>query len=598
MFKNISVIFASNYYSVPDYQREYEWSIAENSTLLLDTFSLLENPDVNIKHFLGAIVTIPYEANNGVSKSFELAEYAIPTDEVLHLVDGQQRLTSLSLLITSFRNMLKEDETVNINIKANLISALDGLLLGQHFREIDFNKAPRLILNGNTGHCYNNDVLSIRDDNVNHSLRGAKRIAAAKAYYDRALRQKKEELLTTNIYPDAITFYRRYMDVLTRRIILVEIECDASSDAFQVFDSLNGKGLDLTAADRIKNIVLSWAAPADRAVQKWDSLVAIVSEKYLVSFFVALFFFASCERVSKNKLPEKFRNEYSVSARNNFSNFYSELHKCATIYGQLRQARTGQHEVDERLLDFQQLGMDQVFVLLYAVVRASNDSNIYKRNDFNDMMDALTSLVVRMQICDMSMNTLDKLFKKCIEILRDPLRNIQDVTTLLSEEKKRIGDELFESKFSAFSTSDNKLSEFYLRHIEQYLQRTQNNSRFNIPRNLTVEHIIPQTLDSLNDWYGNTPVPTGIEEDFTMEYVQNIGNKALLYGDDNSAAGNNTYPSKLTIYQNGRRGQDNGTPVGTFVLISNLVNHYPSQFLDTDVLARAKELAAYAREIW
>lgn len=598
MFKNISDIFASHYYSVPDYQREYEWSIAENSTLLLDTFSLLENPDENTKHFLGAIVTIPYEETNGVSKSFDLTEYTIPTDVVLHLVDGQQRLTSLSILITSFRNMLMEDETVNKNIKDNLISVLNGLLLGDNFRITDYNRAPLLILNGNTGHCYNNDVLSIRDDNVNHSLRGAKRIAAAKAYYDRALRLKKEELLNNMFYPDSNTFYRKYMDVLTRRIILVEIKCDASSDAFQVFDSLNGKGLDLTAADRIKNIVLSWAAPADRAVQKWDSIVATVSEKYLVSFFVALFFFASCERVSKNKLPEKFKNEYAASAKNNFFNFYSELHKCATIYGQLRQANTGQNEVNERLLDFQQLGMDQVFVLLYAVVKASNDPNIYRSQDFIEMMDALTSLVVRMQICDMSMNTLDRIFKRCIVILRDPLRTCHDVTNLLSEEKNRIGDDLFVSKFSAFSTSDNKLSEFYLRHIEQYLQRTQNNSRFNIPRDLTVEHIIPQTLDSLNDWYGTTPVPPGIEEDFTMEYVQNIGNKALLYGDDNAAAGNNTYPSKLSIYQNGKRGQNNGTPEGTFVLISNLVEHYPSQFLDKDVLARAKELAAYAKEIW
>ena len=77
MFKSISDIFASHYYSVPDYQREYEWSIAENSTLLLDTFSLLDNPNTNAKHFLGAIVTIPYENSNGVSKSFGFDEYSM-----------------------------------------------------------------------------------------------------------------------------------------------------------------------------------------------------------------------------------------------------------------------------------------------------------------------------------------------------------------------------------------------------------------------------------------------------------------------------------------------------------------------------------------
>lgn len=598
MFKNISEIFASHYYAVPDYQREYEWSIAENSTLLLDTFSLLENPNSSAKHFLGAIVTIPYEDGNGVSRSFDFAEYSIKKEDVRHLVDGQQRLTSLSILISAFKAMLMEDTSVNPNIQSNLKNVLEGLVLGENFRISDYNKAPRLMLNGNTGHCYNKDVLNVREDNANHALRGAKRITAAYVYYQKALKTKRDELLQNLFYPDSNTFYRQYMDVLTKRIILVEIECDASSDAFQVFDSLNGKGLDLTAADRIKNIMLSWANPADKAVQKWDAIVATISESYLASFFVALFFFATGERISKNKLPEKFRERYATSAKNNYSNFYLELHCCASLYGQLRQAKTGEKEIDERLLDFQQLGLDQVFVLLYAVAYANKDTNVFKRTDFKNMMDALTSLVVRMQICDMSMNTLDRLFKKCISILKDPLKTIQDVTNLLVSEKNTISDSTFEDRFSTFSTTDNKLSEFYLRHIEEYLQKQKNNSRFNVPRSLTVEHIIPQTLDSLSVWYGNTPVPSDIEADFTMGYVQNIGNKALLYGDDNTAAGNNDYNAKLNVYKTGKRGQNNGTPIGTFVLISELVQNFPNQFFHGEVIARAKELAKYAKDIW
>ena len=130
------------------------------------------------------------------------------------------------------------------------------------------------------------------------------------------------------------------------------------------------------------------------------------------------------------------------------------------------------------------------------------------------------------------------------------------------------------------------------------MQKTKNNSRFSAPRNLTVEHIIPQTLDSLADWYGSTPVPADIETDFTIDYVQNIGNKALLYPDDNSAASNNNYDSKLSVYKTGKRGQNNGTPVGTFQLISDLVANFPTEFFHGEVIARAKELADYAANIW
>lgn len=241
--------------------------------------------------------------------------------------------------------------------------------------------------------------------------------------------------------------------------------------------------------------------------------------------------------------------------------------------------------------------MDQVFVLLYAVVFQYQDKNILQSEEFVNMMNALTSLVVRMQICDMSMNTLDRIFAKCILILKDPLKTVDDVTNLLLSKKIEISDSFFEEKFSIFSTTDNKLSEFYLRHIEKYLQRKQSR-RVDIPRNLTVEHIIPQTLDSLSDWYGSIEVPAEIETDFNMDYVQSIGNKALLYGDDNTAAGNNSYAYKLDVYKNGKRGQNDGTPVETFALISELTKDYPNSFIHSDVLSRAKKLAEYAKEIW
>ena len=72
---------------------------------------------------------------------------------------------------------------------------------------------------------------------------------------------------------------------------------------------------------------------------------------------------------------------------------------------------------------------------------------------------------------------------------------------------------------------------------------------------ITVEHIIPQTLDDLSDWYGNTPIPDVIRESFQESVVESIGNKALLYGDDNSSASNDSYTRNLGVYRKGKRGQ-------------------------------------------
>ena len=103
-FKTISKIFTgSDYYAVPDYQRDYEWGNAENSTLSDDIFDLL-NLGSNEKHFIGAIVTIPFDKENAASKQINYPDFEIDEDgSVKHLVDGQQRLTSVSIFIAALK---------------------------------------------------------------------------------------------------------------------------------------------------------------------------------------------------------------------------------------------------------------------------------------------------------------------------------------------------------------------------------------------------------------------------------------------------------------------------------------------------------------
>lgn len=596
-FVNINKLFSSEYYSVPDYQRDYEWGIPENSTLLDDVLSLLVETDQRMKHFIGAIVTVPYEETNGVNKSLVFSQYSISDSEIKHIVDGQQRLTSISLMISALKNILDQDSDVNDSIKTNLMGVLSSLLLGNKFRNSDYNKAPRIILNGNTGYCYNTDILKVREEIANRKFRGARHLLAVSKLYTEGIIKYRDKLLLDNKFDDATAFYRKFVDTITTRITLVEITCEGSTNAFQVFDSLNGKGLDLTAADRIKNILLSWAGPQDKAAQKWDALVELTTENYISNYFLTLFYYNCGERISKNKLPEKFKSIYQQSAMNNFSYFYGNLKETSILYGNLRLSKTAIAHLDERLKDLQQLNLDQVYVLLFAVAYHYRSQNIMQANDYLNFIIALTSLVVRMQICDMSMNKLDVIFRKCIKAMKESNAALSLINQIITDEKSSITDELFRTKFKQFSTTDNKLSEFYLRHIENY-RRKQVNNRNMVSRNLTVEHIIPQTLDDIQSWYGIEAIPVEIEEDFKMSVQQNIGNKILLFGDDNSSAGNSNYTSKVYVYTNGKRGQNQGTPILTFQLVNDLLEKYPSRFNHEEVFARADELASYAIQIW
>ena len=594
-FIRIGKLFSDEYFAVPDYQRDYEWTNAQIYTLLDDIMTIaMEQSSEN--HFFGAIVTIPYKEWNGQSKSIDFNDYNnFDINKVKHVVDGQQRLTTFSVLIKALMDVILEDEDLDDVSKDQLKRQLENLLFGGDYNENE-NPAPRLILNGNTGKCYNKAILNISDEHYNGVYRGAKRIKNTYSLITNEIKTRKQEFISNHLCNNSKDYYITLKNTITNKVTIVEVECDDSFNAFQVFDSLNGKGLDLTAADRIKNIFMS-LSPLGKGAQKWTSFESCVGSDYLASFIVSLFFHLKGKRVSKNKLPDEFRGQYKDQANSNFDSFYNELKEAGTIYGDLRKASTGNEKIDYILQDFSALGFEQVYVILFAAAyRYGRD--IISSKDYVLFASALQKFIVRLQVCDKSMNKLDALFSKSIDQMRDYKSQLSQVTEeIISEMTSQISDSQFKTDFAAFAPKDRATSEFYLRHIEDYLRR-QRGQRTPVERGITVEHIIPQTLDDLSDWYGKESVPDEVAMDFEEVYIERLGNKMLLYGDDNSSANNNDYQSKLKVYINGKADQTNGTPYETFQMVKDVVDTYKDKFNHDEVNERAKTLAEYAVEIW
>ena len=591
-FLKINKLFSTDYYAVPDYQRDYEWTGAQNTTLIDDIFSMIDD---NGTHFIGAIVTVPYEEINASNKSVKIQDYGIDSTSVRHIVDGQQRLTSLSVFICALKKCITDDLDLNDSRKSNLKSQLDAMLLGNDFND-ESQKAPHLILNGNTGRCYNKAILQNSDLPFDARYKGANKLLSAFDLFVKTINDKKNEYFDGHAGATADGFYKAILEVLTKKITLVEIRCDGSSNAFQVFDSLNGKGLDLTAADRIKNIMMSWSDSNSKA-QKWDALVSEVGDDHLVSFFVSLFFYEKAKRISRNKLPDEFKNRYQAEAKSDYDGFYSKLKGFGSIYGKLRKHNTPNAKLNDALNDFESLGIEQIYVMLFSACVGYNIDLANPSDEFKNFVNELTKIIVRMQICDKSMNRLDIFFANCIT----EMKNHAPLTKLINNEKdyvsKAITNDQFKECFSRFSTSDSKVSEFYLRHIENKM-REDSGDRTPVTRGLTVEHIIPQGLSDLKEWYGENPIPEEIREDSKDLLIERLGNKALLYGDDNSSASNNNYSKKINVYENGKLGQNQGTPKATFKMINSLLEKYPDKFNHEEVDKRSETLADYALRIW
>ncbi len=594
-FKTIGEILGQKYYAIPDYQRDYEWTNAENQTLLDDIIALLLSGDE--RHFFGAIVTVPFDSETGTTKVVDFSEYSINENNVRHLVDGQQRLTSFSILCCALKDIIDEDSSIDAEDKTNyFLNKLGSILYGDKFK--NKKPAPRLVLNGDSGKCFNNKILKVTSDNPNMIYKGPKRLIQAYKLYYEGIKSAREESIKDKEVKNSEEFYVNLLDTITERIIFVDIKCDGAANAFQVFDSLNGKGLDLTAADRIKNIFISWKSNG-KGAQKWNSFVEKVGEDYLVNFFISEFFFINEKRVPKNNLPNEFKNSYKDLAKKDFDSFTSRIETDGEYYGQLRKANTGDDELNKLLKDFGSIGQDQAYVLLFAAYKQFHDNGM-KKSEYFEFARELFSLAVRMQVCEKSTNRLDAIFSNAIKKMKSGTSSLPLLTQYIKDEKvKNICDKEFEDAFVRFAPKDNRVSEVYVRYIENYYRKTNGDIKDRTPveSGLTVEHIIPEACD-LTVWYGGEAIPIEVEVNFKDEYIQSIGNKMLLYGDDNSSANNNDYSYKTNVYKNGKRGQNQGTPEGTFAMVKDLLKTYPSKFNHQEVMSRAKTLAGVAKNLW
>lgn len=612
MLKSLTDFLGSDMFAIPDYQRDYAWTVLQNETLFLDVISLMLGNEEN--HFMGAFVTVSYEKETGVTKTLDFKKFEIDESKVKHIIDGQQRLTSISILVKALYDTIKKyskEKELDDEFEDELSSLRNILFTQKTFKFEDKTKIkkPRLILNGNTGDLYNMllldcDKLKAADKRYS----GAKRLQKAYDKYLILIEESAKELTDEREFQDYGEYYKKFCEVITENLKFVEIKCDKSTNAFQIFDSINGKGLDLTAADRIKSIFISWSKQKSEGTIYWEKLCSLIGEQYLTHFFVTVFFYQIGKRISKNKLPDEFKKQYKAM-ENNFEGIYKSLLDYGQIYSSLRNPKDNNKITNNLLRDLITLKQEQAYVLLFAVIVQYKGSILNPNNEIKDdkefiqILEALISFLVRVKICEKPTNMLDVFFSSCITKMKEnDMSKIRDL--IKNKQEESVGDDLFATSFRELKLANSKEQLYYLKKIEEYLSK-ENKMRLELNniKDLTVEHIIPQNLSSVEEWYEEMEVPEEYQnsfKEFKDNVINSIGNMAILYGDDNSSAGNNNIHKKIGTYNKGKKGQDKGTPYHTFNLIREVVDSYyeEKRFTHLEVEKRAEKMSKYAVKIW
>lgn len=581
----IDAMVNSKLYVVPDYQRDYSWGNSEVQTLLDDIESLCERNAGGTKytHFCGALVFIDFDPevslnNRDLDNSARLSKVAKK-----NIIDGQQRITTLSLLILAIRDFAKKN-----NIEPNYCPE-NKLILD---RPDESGQVPILNLSTVDSSNYYRHLLFCEDYKYNPQKASVKKIKSA---YDLC----SEFIENYCMGKDAETAVNAILDEVLYSLMFVPIECNNEYDAFQIFESLNATGLSLTPAEQVKNYLIMKSDSKDTILKLWDNLLSLVGEKKIVNFLSHYLFVYKHSRVPRKDVYTEIKKMHDDDYLDT-EKIMEKLVESGEVYKNLRKPYASCPAKDI-LLDFKDLRQEQVYVPLLAAAEKFDINS----KDFKEVADALLVYVVRHMVCGQSTNKFDTVFGKVCEILSRDGDKEQVIKYLKSKQQPDdIFKEFFENLTFEYTAKPQGIAKTYLRRIEEEGFGPKSNQILKRD-NLTVEHIVPKQPEEkdLRAWLGDELFEDGTfnQQDFINQYIKSIGNLVLLFAPENSKANNKTYVDKredVYLAEMNKGGQSRRSPYDEFNLVKDLVDNYQTVFDGDAIRKRARFLSEVAVKVW
>lgn len=584
-FDNLNDITFSTLFAIPDYQRDYSWGTAEVETLLEDIRDLLykNGADGNHKHFCGSIVVIRFDPTVSKNTQGAFATKKLKNFSKVNVIDGQQRLSTLSLLMIAIKDKLKGTDFT--------VSKFEDMIdTGMKDANGDF--VPVLnFADLNTQNCYKH-LLYGKDVNYTANRSGAKNMTRA---YEICRRFVAEICSNTN---DVETTLDRLIEQVRYHLTFVGIYCEEEADAYQIFESLNATGLSLTPAEQVKNLVLMRSKDNNaHTLSQWENIVSTVGEGKIVAFLSHYLFYKNSKRISKKDVYEGFKELFkSVSV----SMVLNELDACAAIYGELRNP-SATNPSSPMLLDMRDLGVEQAYVPLLAAGRRFG----VQSQDFKLVADSILVYIVRHLVCSQSSNKLDTVFSSACKEIANQEKGVTDVVAFFKQERMEDSKflEFFEALTFEYTAKPQRIARTLLRRVKEYAHGSNYPVTFN-REELTAEHVIPKHPDKedLRAWIGSDVDASDFDvKRFTDQTIKSIGNLVLLFQPENTSAGNEDYVAKVKVYTSpmkDKAGNDRGIPRDNFELVKQLLIDNPNEFNAKSVSSRATALAKIAVEAW
>ncbi|MEO6051501.1 MAG: DUF262 domain-containing HNH endonuclease family protein [Pyrinomonadaceae bacterium] len=530
-YKLQEVLTDSRIYEIPNYQRPYSWSERQVDDLVNDLWDAFDENES--EYFMGSLITI----QKGIDPLFEI-------------VDGQQRLTTLNLILATLRDLIS-DQAVKQDLENRIRPR--NVYTGEA-------EKPRLIVRSKDRDFFNLFVLQGKRDFDTSNISETQRRMLANSESIQSLFKDKDQAQL-----------KLFANYLLKKVFVVFVRTDSFDSAYRLFNVLNARGLPLTTADLLKNKLFDSAEDSDgrdSVHRVWDSLEERIGLPELDIFLshYRTSIFGNKQQQSLFKEYEDYLKRPDVKT----IDFCSSLLTSATNYEKVTKNTFGDVR-ERRLIDsLQRVSHDEWIPPLLAFLNIGVQG--LSQVDFISLLERIT---IQNWVRRLGRGKRVTVYFRIINDINQK-NSADDIVNNI--EKFANNDE-----FVSFISGDvygMDYAKAVLLRIEKEIVDDSVVKEFT--GLISLEHVLPQ---SLSDPYW---ISRFIPEQHKL-LVHKLGNLTLLSGKKNSAAQNYDFEKKKKVYlERGRKV--------SFDLTQDVCKE--SEWTEGVIKKRQEELVKKAQEIW
>jgi len=501
-----------NNIEIPFFQRPYVWNKVQWEQLFNDLLNSFREQRL---HFLGSIILkqLPSSMGEGSRRS---------------LIDGQQRLTTFSILVKSIYDLLEEDRLVDY--------------VGFLYAEPTKYKNPK-IKHSHINRSSFEAIIKAKDYSEVCESECDDKLFACYKYFSEKL---KESGLKNN---EIINF----LNYIVRTELWVVINLNGNEDEQKIFDSINSAGLILSSMDIIKNAIFDRLIKSSEMSEEkaneiyneyWKSIFEGSNERLkfweekasrryrseiLLYAYALIKGFFNIEKHTQDGLSMLYKEYIKGKSQEEVLDTIKEINWYANLFYELPWADKGEtfkfSDSEKRLLHIMSISEYNIFIPVVLKLRSLE----LDKKELDECYAMLENFIIRHWLCKKVTNSINKVIG----------RNLKNINGKDSMQKfiasfEVTGDE--EIKEAMFNI-DNKRASLVLFWIELYNCRSEKNDISELQYTYTLEHLMPQTWQE--NWSN-----VGKNDEIAKGLIYQIGNMTLLKSKLNTAIQNNNWDKK------------------------------------------------------